>query len=141
MEGGGRLAGRVPARLTAAEGRNFGLTVGAAFLVLATLMWWRDHQAMLISFAAIGLLLVVGGTVVPTRLGPVFRAWMGLAHAISKVTNPIFMGVVYFLVLTPIALAIRVLGRNPLRRKERDGSFWVDRTLERHRRGSMHHQF
>ncbi len=135
------MAGRVPARLTAAEGRKFGLTVGAAFLVLAALMWWRDHQALLISFLAIGLFLVAGGTVAPTRLGPLFRAWMALAHALSKVTTPIFMGVVYFLVLTPVALAIRAIGRNPLRREERDGSFWVDRALDRHRRGSMHHQF
>ena len=35
---------RVPARLTPAEGRKFGLTVGAAFLVLAAIPWWRGHR-------------------------------------------------------------------------------------------------
>ena len=40
-------------------------------------------------------------------LGPVERAWMGLAGIISKVTTPIFMSVVYFVVLTPVGLLRR----------------------------------
>ena len=47
-------------------------------------------------------------------LGPVERAWMGLAHAISKVTTPIVMGVMYLLVLTPVGLLRRRFGGNPL---------------------------
>ena len=40
---------------------------------------------------------------------------MGLAHAISKVTTPIFMGVVYFVVITPIGfIRRRAFGSNPL---------------------------
>ena len=58
---------------------------------------------------------LLGGLLVPGKLGPVYRAWMGLAHVISKVTTPIFMGVVYFLVITPIAVLRRTFGGNPLR--------------------------
>jgi hypothetical protein len=51
---------------------------------------------------------------------------MGLAHAISKVTTPIFMGIVYFVVITPIAAVRRAVGGNPLR--AHDGATgWVDR--------------
>jgi hypothetical protein len=39
---------------------------------------------------------------------------MGLAGVLSKVTTPIFMGVVYFLVITPIGLLLRAMGRSPL---------------------------
>jgi hypothetical protein len=50
---------------------------------------------------------------------------MGLAHAISKVTTPIFLSAVYFLVFTPIGLFMRLLGRNPMKHADRDGGFWV----------------
>ena len=74
-----------------------------------------------------GVLLMLGGTRWFRRcLGPVQRAWMGLAHAISKVTTPIFMGVVYFLVLTPIGLLRRALGRQAVART-RSASSWMTR--------------
>ena len=62
---------------------------------------------------ALGGALALAGLVVPRDLGPVERAWMGLAHPISKVTTPIFMGVMYFLVLTPIRGRCAGLRRQP----------------------------
>src|SRR5262245_22385308 len=125
MEGNPELAERIPARLTAAEGRRFGLTVGGAFLVLAAIFWWRDKDRMLIAFASIGTLLVLAALLIPTRLGPVERVWMKLAHLISKVTTPIFMGVLYLLVFTPIGWVMRGAGKRPLKRSDNNGGFWV----------------
>ena len=118
---------RVRARLTAREGRKFGLTVGVAFLVLTALMIWREHTVAARVTGSIGTLLILGGLLIPSRLGPVQAAWMGLAHAISKITTPIFMGVVYFLVLAPVGMVMRLFGRNPMRHKPADGSFWMAR--------------
>jgi hypothetical protein len=114
----------IPARLTPAEGRKFAFTVGAAFFVLAALTWWRDRELPMLVFGSLAAVLLVAGALIPGRLGPVYRAWMGLAHAISKVTTPIFMGIVYFVVLTPIGLAMRLVGRRPMVHKEHDGGFW-----------------
>ena len=50
----------------------------------------------------------------PGRLGPLYRAWMGLALLLSKVTTPILMAIIYFAVITPIGLLLRVFGRDPL---------------------------
>ncbi len=118
------MAAGIPARLTPAEGRKFAFPVGAAFLALAVLTWWRDTEIVWRVFASLGGILLLAGAVVPGKLGPVYRAWMGLAHAISKVTTPIFMGVVFFVVLTPIGLLMRAVGRQPLRHEEHDGGFW-----------------
>jgi len=52
---------------------------------------------------------------------------MGVAHAISKVTTPIFMGVVYFLVITPVGVLRRLFGANSLRAAPGQTSGWVDR--------------
>ena len=120
------MEARIPARLSPAEGRKFGITVGIAFLVLAALLYfWRHRETAAAVLGAIGALLVLAALVMPTRLGPLERAWMGLAKAISKVTTPVFMGVVFFVVVTPIGLVMRLFRRRPLVHPERDGSFWL----------------
>ena len=120
------MEARIPARLTAAEGRKFGLTVGIAFLVLASLVYfWRHKETAGAVLGGLGALLVLAALLVPSHLGSVKRAWMGLAHAISKVTTPIFMGLVFFVVMTPIGLLMRLVGRRPLVHPERSGGFWA----------------
>lgn len=135
------MAGRVPARLTAAEGRKFGVTVGTAFLVLAGIGWWRGGGIATNLFATLGGVLAVAGLVIPTHLGPVERAWMGLAHAISKVTTPIVMGIMYLLVLTPVGIIRRALGGNPLEHRGDGTSYWQRRPEGARRSASLERQF
>ncbi len=116
----------VPARLTVREGRRFAFTVGAAFLVLAAIAWWRHHPLAWRTFALLGGLLAAAGAAIPDRLGPVHGAWMGFARLLSKVTTPVFMAVVYFGVLTPIAFLMRAAGRRPMRHPLRDDSYWAE---------------
>ena len=126
------MAHALPARLkgpyTAAAGRKFGLTVGIAFLVLAAIATWRGHPVTTKVLGSLGAALVVGGLVVPTMLGPVERSWMRLALLISKVTTPIFMGVVYFVILTPVGFLRRVFAGSALVHKTGPAGFWADRT-------------
>lgn len=134
------MAARVPARLTAAQGRRFGLTVGGAFAVLAAITWWRGHQLTMYVFGSLGSVLILAGLIVPTYLGPIERAWMALAHAISKVTTPIVMSVIYFLVLTPVGLIRRATAGNSLVHQEAASGFWKQRSAGS-RRSSMERQF
>jgi hypothetical protein len=115
----------IRARLTPREGRKFAFTVGAAFLVLGALSAWRGHDLPPKILWSLGGVLLLAGLVVPGRLTGVYNGWMALANAISKVTAPIMVGVVYYLVLTPIGALMRLLGRNPLRHREQDGGFWL----------------
>jgi hypothetical protein len=126
--------------LSAAEGRRFAFTVGAAFLVLAGLLRWRGAETVPIVFAVLGGALLAAGLVVPSKLGPVQRGWMAMALAISRVTTPILMAVVYYLTVLPIGLFMRAVGRNPLVRAERAGGFWVERPAEG-RRSDLERQF
>ena len=126
MEGDGELEAGIPARLSAAQGRKFGLTVGIAFLVLAGLLHlWRHKETAAAVAGSLGALMVIAALLIPTRLGPLERAWMGLARLISKVTTPIFMGVVFFLVITPIGALMRLVGRRALVHPEQGGGFWM----------------
>ena len=135
------MAARIPARLGARDGRKFAFTLSAAFLAVGGLAWWRAHGTASTVLGAIGGLWALAGLVLPSRLGPIYRAWMGLALAISKVTTPIFMALVYFAVVTPVGLVMRLGGRNPLRREPENGSFWIDRRAQQDRRGTMKNQF
>jgi len=109
---------------TASDGRKFAFPVGVAFLLLAGLLFWRDKEVLYPIVASLGGVLLLAGLLVPGRLGPIYRGWMQMAVAISKVTTPIFMGVVYFLVLTPTGLIMRILGRKPIRHSPDGGTFW-----------------
>ena len=125
MEGDIGLADRIPARLTAAEGRKFAFTVGIAFLVLAGISYWRGHTRVPVVLASLGGVLLLAGLIVPASLGPVQRGWMGFAHVLSKITTPIFMGIVYFLVITPIGLFRQMIGKNAMVQKAKpDTGYW-----------------
>ena len=117
----------VPARLSRSEGRRFAFPVGLAFVFLAGILWWRAKVTLALVATGLGGSLLVAGLVMPTRLGPIYRAWMAMAVAISKVTTPIFMGVVYFIVMTPIGLARRTLGGNPVKHAPQGDSYWKAR--------------
>lgn len=135
------MAERVPARLTRAQGRRFGVTVGVAFLVFMAIAWWRGHPNVTTVLGTLGGLLVLAGLAIPTYLGPVERAWMALAHAISKVTTPIVMGVMYLAVLTPAGILRRRFGGNPLEHRPGAEGYWQERPANRRRSASLQRQF
>ncbi len=135
------MAERIRPRLTAAQGRRFGLTVGTAFAIFAGIASWRGHPTTFTVLGSVGGLLIVAGLVIPTMLGPVERAWMALAHAISKVTSPIVMGVMYLVVITPVGLLRRTFSGNPLVHALDKQSYWRTRPENARRSASMSRQF
>jgi hypothetical protein len=134
------MAEGTPARLSPGEGRRFGLLVGAAFMLLAAVAFWRGRALSAQVFAGLGVALVFLGAVLPVALIPVHRLWMGLALAISKVTTPIFLGAVYFGVIAPIGLVRRLGAENLARRSRSKPSFWVSRGSGK-MRNDMERQF
>jgi len=124
---------------TSADGRSFAIPVGAAFLLLAALFFWREREALFRITAGLGGVLLVAGALVPGKLGPAYRGWMKTAFAISRITTPIFLAIVYFLMMTPTGLLMRLFGRRPIVHEERNESFW--RSTEGRRRGDLRRQF
>jgi len=134
------LDAAVSARLTPAQGRRFGLTLGAAFVALGGVLVWRGRAAAPVALV-LGLALLAAGLVVPARLGPLQHAWMALGAALSRITTPIFLGVVYFAVIMPIGLLLRARGRNPLTVHRSGATCWVPRTVDARSRRDMERQF
>ncbi len=109
------------------RGRKFALTLSAAFAVIALVVLWRggENAGLVIGGISAGLLLA--GIAVPARMGPVEHAWMSFAKAISRVTTPLFMGIVYFVVLTPAGWIRRTFGNNPIVHTGDGLSYWARR--------------
>lgn len=139
--GEGIVGTGLPTRLTASEGRRFAFPVGIAFGLLAGLFLWRGVTLGVWITGTASAFLVLAGILVPARLGPIYRGWMGLATLLSKFTTPIFMGIVYFLVMTPVSFVLRIVGYDPLRRAADSDTFWVDRPEEAGRRSDLSRQF
>ena len=112
---------------SAARGRRFAVTLFIAFAVLALIAAWRGRETALVVFGSIAVVLAISGLAAPASLQPVERAWMSFAHALSRITTPIFMGIVYFVLLTPVGLIRRATGRNALVREAKDDSYWIRR--------------
>jgi hypothetical protein len=106
--------------------RGFGLVFAGAFVILPVIAWWRGGELRLWSFgvAAIFLLLAL---VRPVWLAPLNRLWTRLGLLIGRVTNPVMMGLIFFLVVTPVALLMRLRGKDPLRLKRDPAakSYWI----------------
>jgi hypothetical protein len=105
-------------------------------VALAVVGAWRGRVASGTIAAVLGATLVLFGAVAPRRLGGVHRRWMALAHAMSRVTTPVFMSIVYFGVLTPLALVLRAVRR----RGGRPETLWARRAPGA-RRSDLRRQF
>lgn len=135
------MAEGISAGLSRGEARRFGLLVGATFAVLGVLQWWRGRPSFALVLGALGAVLLLLGVMLPGALVPVRRLWMGMATGISKVTTPIFMGVVYFGVLTPVGVVRRLVGSSPLVSRSSGASRWVARGSRARAPEDMEHQF
>lgn len=62
--------------------------------------------------------LAVWGAVAPATINPVYKVWMRFGLIMSRITTPIILGLVFFLVFTPIALVMRLFGRDALQIKK-----------------------
>jgi saxitoxin biosynthesis operon SxtJ-like protein len=106
--------------------KEFGLIVGGVFVLLSG--WWF-YRGKLISVAQVtlplGTLLILLGVFLPKALVFPNKAWMLLAEGLSFVTTRIILGLVFFLIVTPIGLVKRLSGWDPLnRRGGRSASYW-----------------
>ena len=106
--------------------REFGLVVGGVFVLLSG--WWL-YRGKFINAAYVtlplGTLLILFGLLWPRALVLPNRAWLLLAEGLSFLTTRIILGLVFFLVMTPIGLVKRLFGWDPLdRRSARSSSYW-----------------
>lgn len=108
--------------------RSFGLVFAALFLLIS-LAPLRSHHAIrqwpLV--AAIGLVLVAG--LRARWLSPFNRAWTKVGVLMGRVATPVVTGLLFFLVVTPTAFLLRLLGKDLLHLTPvpKANSYWIER--------------
>jgi hypothetical protein len=124
--------------------RSFGLVLAGFFALVAVLpllhgpissvRWWA--AALAAAFLAVTALW-------SERLRPLNRLWQRIGHLLSKVTGPIFLALIFYAVMTPIGLAMRAFGKDPLRlhRNAAAASYWIKRVPQQPARTTMKDQF
>lgn len=109
--------------------RKFGLFFSAVFFVLAGYFFWRQNIAGMGFSGCIGILFLLITLISPQSLGGLNRAWMTLGLTMGKLISPIVLGLMFFGLITPIALLSRLRGRDELRiRQKRALTYWRERT-------------
>ena len=98
--------------------RTFGLIVGGIFALIS--LWpvlFHGNDVRGWALILVGL-LVIPALVLPRSLGPVFRLWMAVGHALGWINTRIALGGIFYGLFTPIGLVQRfLLGKDPMRRR------------------------
>tara|TARA_B100000035_G_scaffold36111_1_gene27279 strand:+ start:12176 stop:12580 length:405 start_codon:yes stop_codon:yes gene_type:complete len=121
---------------------SFGLFFSILFLVISFILF--INQFMILS-GIIALLFIIFLSITLCKsslLTPLNKAWMLFGFAIGKIINPIILGFIFFILITPVSLFFKVIGRDELRlKKVSKKSFWVIRALKKIPAESFEDQF
>ncbi len=118
------------------ELKKFGLTVGGVMVALAIAAewkhWWNEISVMSVLLS--GTVLCALGVFAPRSLRTVHRVWMSFAIIMGSIVSRIILSIIFFLILTPVALTARMAGKNflPGLQKNTSDSLWIrrDRTKQ-----------
>lgn len=109
--------------------RRFGYVLGGGVAVMFGLVlpWLFERAFPLWPWIVFGV-VGVWSRIAPMTLRPVYRAWMRIGLAMSRITTPLILGIVFYCVITPFALILRILGKDPMRRKfEKAETYRIER--------------
>jgi len=107
--------------------RQFGYLFAAVFTIIAFWPLWPLH-APKIAWLAGAVAWVAVALICPRLLAPLYKAWMKFGHVLGWINARIILAFVFFVVVTPIGLLMRLLGKDLLRMKSRTtDSYWIQR--------------
>ena len=123
--------------------RSFGIVFAVVFLIIAAwplvfgsgaLRWWA---------AAVAAVFGVLAFVAPAVLAAPNRAWMKLGLLLGRIVSPIVLGLLFYIVFTPMGWALRAMGKDPmrLRRDASASTYWIERKPPGPPPDSLHNQF
>ena len=109
--------------------RSFGLLFAAVFAGFAGWAWYAGRATFAAGLAAAAVAFLVLALAAPRTLALPNRLWFRVGLALNAVVSPIVLGAMFVLMFVPVALAMRVAGRDPLKRRYDPAAptYWVDR--------------
>jgi Flp pilus assembly protein TadB len=122
--------------------RSFGLTFTVVFTLIAALLAWRGRYLwpapLAIALACLALALLA-----PSRLRMLNRLWLKFGLALHAIVNPLVMGLLFYVVISPFGLVARLLGKDflHLRFEPAARTYWIERVPPGPESQTMRDQF
>jgi len=118
--------------------RSFGLLFCIVFLVVGLWPLTNGNTAH-VYLILVSLLFLILGLINSKILSPLNKSWVKVGEILGKVIAPIIMFLVYFIVLTPISLIVRIFGKDliGLKFSKKQDTYWIKKNFL----GSMKKQF
>ncbi len=107
--------------------KSFGILFFIVFLIIA--IWpVLSSEAVRIWAAVISVVFLILGIINSKILTPLKKGWIKLGEILGRVIAPIIMGFIYFIIITPIGILMRLIGKDLLNTKfNKDKSYWIKR--------------
>jgi hypothetical protein len=108
--------------------KKTGLTIGVVLILVSLLLWYLGKTSF-IYFSIIGGLFVILAIIAIPVLRPFHRLWMMLALAMGFVMSRVILSLLYYLVLTPIGLLAKIVGKKfmPIGFEKSAPTYWEKR--------------
>ena len=108
--------------------RSFGIVFFIVFLFIALYPITYSENIRIWSLI-ISFIFIILGLLNSKILTPLNKLWFKFGVILGKIISPIIMGIIFFLVVTPIGLIMKVLGKDLLRLKynKKDNTYWIEK--------------
>ena len=115
--------------VASSSNRSFGLIVGLFSGCVAAVKFWHGEQGTGLAWAISAFILISLAVLKPALLSPLNRLWFRFGLLLHKVMNPLLMAVMFYLVILPVSLLMRVFHKDPLRLKydPHAATYWIER--------------
>ena len=108
--------------------RSFGIVFFLVFLLIATYPLINGNEIRLWSLV-ISIIFLLLGLINSKILNPFNKLWFKFGIFLGKIISPLIMGIIFFLVVTPIGLLMRLLNKDLLNLKfNNNTSYWIKKT-------------
>ncbi len=112
---------------------KFGFFFAAIFLIASVYVYYEKLIFLTYSFVFIATMFSLIAIIKPYLLLPLNKFWMKLAHFLGTIINPIVLGIIFFGLLSPISLILKILRRDELVLKfKKKDSYWITRESPSH---------
>ena len=130
-------------KVTSASDRSFGVMFGFIFIIIAVIMRLRDNpQNIQLLFLALSFLTVLISFTRPSLLSTPNKLWMKFSLLLARFVSPIVLGVLFYVLISPLALVLRLFGRDELRLKTKKvATNWQSRKINGYSLDSFKNQY
>ena len=108
--------------------KNFGIVFSIVFLIIALFPLINDGSFRIWSLIVSTVFLFLG-LINSKILTPLNKIWFKFGLILGRIASPVIMGIIFFLVVTPIAFIMRLVGKDLLNLKfNKHKSYWIEKT-------------